>query len=309
MTIAFVFPGQGSQYVNMLTNLPKDLIVQEKIEKGLDYLRMSKKELESPGALKSTKNVQLALLISGIAVYSLFEERNALPNYMAGHSVGAFSAAVASGAIDYKDALEIVRFRGQLMEEFDREKYGMGVIIGLHEEAIEEVVDSIHNEHHPVFVSNQNTSKQFTISGSLIGIKKVFNAVRGAAKTQLLNVSTPSHCPLFAHISNALFNAMQKYEINSPNIKLISNVNSRVIRTKEALIKDLAQSISKPVQWYNSMSLLQEHHVNLYFEMPPGEVLTKILKTEFKVNRAIAVEKTSIDDCLYLIVNNKNGVL
>ena len=133
MKSAFLFPGQGSQYEGMLSELPKEKEVQEILHFALQTLGKDIEQLDSKQSLLKTTAVQQSLLIAGVSTFEYFKQRNILPNYLAGHSVGAFSAAVAAEVLSFEEALKIVTLRGQLMEAYDGSIYGTGVVIGMKE--------------------------------------------------------------------------------------------------------------------------------------------------------------------------------
>ena len=303
MKSAFLFPGQGSQYEGMLSQLPKEKEVQEILYFALQTLGKDIEHLHSKQSLLKTTAVQQCLLIAGVSTFEYFKQRNILPNYLAGHSVGAFSAAVAAEVLSFENALKIVTLRGRLMEAYDGSIYGMGVVIGMKEQHLVEIVRATSTEQEPVYVSNRNAPTQLTLSGTKKGINNVFGKIGKLAKTKMLAVSTPSHCPLFKDISLKLHDELNNLALKSPKIPIISNANARLLKDSESIKKDLAESISNPVQWYNATSLLVEHGVELFIELPPGDVLTK-LATSFENVRAVSVEKNSIEDCLYLMQIN-----
>lgn len=129
MSVAFLFPGQGSQHQNMLHELPKHPEVERTIEEASNVLGRNALELDTKQALKSTVSVQLSLLISGVAIARVLKSEGAVPDIVAGHSIGSFSAAVVSGALEFLDAVSVVELRGKLMEKSYPLNYGMGVIV------------------------------------------------------------------------------------------------------------------------------------------------------------------------------------
>lgn len=302
MKSAFLFPGQGSQYEGMLNDLPKDPIVQEILKESSEILNMQIDTLHNKKSLSTTKAVQQCLLIASVSTYKVFEKNRILPSYVAGHSVGAFGAAVASGVITFEEALNLVTLRGELMERTCDSGYGMAVVLGLDEYRLSEIVNEFFNEDDPIFVSNRNSPTQITLSGSLKGLEKVIEYVKnyGATNAQLLNVSTPSHCPLFKRVSEELYNELDKLALKRPKIPISSNVNSRLLRQADDVKEDLAKSICYPVRWHDAVNLLYENGTRLFIEMPPGDVLSKLANQAFSDARTMAISKTSIEDCFYL---------
>lgn len=305
MKSAFLFPGQGSQYEGMLNDLPDNPAVKEILEESSEVLNISIDSLHTKKALATTKAVQQCLLIASVSVFKVFEKKGLLPDYIAGHSVGAFGAAVASGVIPFEKALILVTKRGELMEKAYDAGYGMAVVLGLDEYKLSEIVEHFFDEKEPVYVSNRNAPTQLTLSGSINGLKKVIDYVKyhGATSAHLLNVSTPSHCPLFRHVSEELMKELDKIDLKNPKIPISSNITSRILKTAEEVKEDLAKSICHPVRWHDSVQLLFEMGTQIFIEMPPGNVLTKLAHQAFHDAQTMSVSMNGIDDCLYIMSN------
>lgn len=199
MTSAWLFPGQGSQYPMFLDALPQKTIVRETIKTASEVIHEPLLQLQTREALESTRNVQLTMLTAGVAVARYFLNEGVKPQFVAGHSVGAFAAAVTADVLKFEDALLLVKERGELMEALQDENYGMAVIIGLTENQLEEVVKGIHTEEFPVYVSNRNSPTQLTLSGHKRAMQEVIDEVdgKGVSSAKMLKVTTPSHSPLF----------------------------------------------------------------------------------------------------------------
>lgn len=305
MKSAFLFPGQGSQYEGMLNDLPNDPVVKEILEESSDILNTSIEALHSKKALSTTKAVQQCLLIASVATYKLFEKNGLIPKFVAGHSVGAFGAATASGVLTFEEALKLVTLRGELMGKTCDDGYGMAVVLGLDEYQVSEIVNKLFLENEPVYVSNRNAPTQVTLSGSLIGLQKVLDYVttHGATAARLLNVSTPSHCPLFNRVSEELLIELDKLDLKRPKIPISSNITSRLLMQADTVKEDLAKSICHPVRWHDAVNLLYETGTRLFIEMPPGEVLTKLAQQAFSEVSTMSVSKNSIEDCFYVMTN------
>ncbi|KGR76257.1 ACP S-malonyltransferase [Ureibacillus sinduriensis] len=306
MKSAFLFPGQGSQYEGMLNDLPDDPVVKELLEESSEILNTEIQSLHSKNALLKTKAVQQCLLIASVASYRVFVKNGILPNYVAGHSVGAFGAAVASGVITFEEGLRLVTLRGELMENTCGEGYGMAVVLGLDEYTLSKIVNKLFLPGEPVYVSNRNAPTQVTLSGSLAGLQKVIDYVQchGATSAHLLNVSTPSHSPLFQRVSEELFNELDRLDLKKPKIPISSNITSRLLMQADAIKEDLAKSICYPVRWHDAVNVLYESGTKLFIEMPPGEVLSKLAQQAFPDVRTMSIAKNSIEDCFYILSNS-----
>lgn len=308
MKVAFLFPGQGSQSPEFLKNLPQSPAVEKVLETASEILNESVHDLDSKEALSSTKAVQLSLLISGVAAFKEFEASGIKPHFVAGHSVGAFSAAVAAGVIQFNDAVKLVHLRGKLMEEAYPEGYGMGVVLGLDKHNLKSLVAANFDERNPVFIANQNAVDQITISGALPGIEKVLKEAgnNGARCTSLLNVSTPSHCQLMSSISEALNEALQDITFHQPGIPYVGNRNARVLSNPVDIRLDLAESVAAAVQWHDASTVLYEKGARLFIEMPPGTVLSRLASKAFPNARVLSIAENGFDDCQYLIMREHN---
>ncbi|MEK4424840.1 ACP S-malonyltransferase [Solibacillus sp. FSL K6-1523] len=305
MKKAWIFPGQGSQYDGFLHALPKQSIIQSTLEEASEILNIDIRFLGEAESLKSTRNVQLTMLTAGVATARAFLHEGTEPDYLAGHSVGAFAAAVTSDVLSFEDALQLVRLRGELMESLQDEAYGMAVIVGMPELQLLEIVEQFHTEQKPVYVSNRNAPQQLTLSGHKKAMQRVIDFVegKGASIAKMLNVSTPSHCPLFLPVQNRLAAELSNLPLQRPRYPLIANRNARVLRNPTAIAQDLAESIALPVRWHDATSILFENGVRQFIEMPPGDVLKKLAQSAFLEADSYSVDKNGFSDCLYLAKN------
>ncbi|MFC7063454.1 malonate decarboxylase subunit epsilon [Halobacillus seohaensis] len=308
MTSAFLFPGQGSQKANMLQKLPDHPVITETLQESSEELNESVIFWDDDSKLESTVAAQVCLLVSGVASARLLKENNAFPDFVAGHSVGAFGAAVVAGALDFKDAIRLVKLRGELMEKAFPEGYGMGVVLGLSEGELEKLIDVYANEETPVYLANKNCPRQMTISGAihdLEGFMKLALA-NGAQRAELLEVSVPSHCPLLQGVSLLLERELQRISFSTPCIPYASNHTGRVLKTGDAIKKDLAWNVSNSVRWHEATSLLYELGVRLFIEMLPGNVLTGLAKNSFPSARAISISENGMKTAAILVRRTQN---
>lgn len=173
MASIWVYPGQGVQRSNMLHDLPQTALVKEYLERASDALKEDVLMLDSPAALKSTRAVQLCLLISGVVSSALLRAENLKPDYVAGLSIGAWSAAVVAEVLAYEDAVRLVAYRGELMQNAYPTGYGMTALIGTDRAAVETWVKQIYEITPEVFVANINAHNQIVISGSFEAMTKL----------------------------------------------------------------------------------------------------------------------------------------
>ncbi|SDO35795.1 malonate decarboxylase epsilon subunit [Paenibacillus sp. yr247] len=308
MTVAFIFPGQGSQFPGMLQSLPVHPAVEATMDEASSILQQDVLSLHNSAALSSTVSVQLALLVSGVAAGRALLQDGALPDFVAGHSVGAFSAAVISGALDFRDSLYLVKLRASLMENFFPSGYGMGVIVGIHEQKVRSMVAAASKQDKEVFIANLNSPQQITIAGKLEHLERMLSEARaiGARKAELLHVPVPSHCKLLNPVSHQLKRSMESIELKDPRFPYIANTNARLLRKAAAIRDDLACGVANIVHWHKATTLLSELGVRLFLEMPPGHILTSLAHQALPSVQSIALEKTRLDSAVYL-VNREHG--
>ena len=308
MSIAFLFPGQGSQVPGMLHALPDHSAVTRTLDEVSEYLNSDIRELDSEEALRSSVSVQLALLACGVSMARALTEEGVDPEAVAGLSVGAFAAAVLCGVISLSDAVSLVRQRAEMMVQLYPTGYGLAAIIGLNEKQVSRLVEEAYTERAPVYVGNINAPRQIVIAGSDEGIRKVLEAARknGARKAEALHVSVPSHCPLLEPVAVALRESLEKMHLQSPNYVYVGNVNARTLRTPDAIAEDLASNVAHGVRWYDSVTVLEELGCHLFLEMAPGHVLTQLAKEAVPSVQALALGETSLEHALRIIARYSN---
>jgi malonate decarboxylase epsilon subunit len=302
MSVAFLFPGQGSQVPGMLHNLPDHAAVARTLDEVSGTLGADVRGLDSAEALQSTVSVQLALLTSGVAVARALFEEGVKPEAVAGLSVGAFAAAVTAGVLNLGDGVRLVMERAEGMVELYPQGYGLAAIIGLTETQVCTLVKNAYAEQNPVYVGNINAPRQIVIAGSNEGMDKVLEAARksGARKAVRLNVSEPSHCPLLQLVADALKKSLQAIHLQEPKMVYVGNVTGRALRSAEAISEDLATNIAHGVRWYDATTVLQELGCRVFLEMPPGHVLSELGREAFDDVRTLAIGETSLTHAVRL---------
>jgi malonate decarboxylase epsilon subunit len=295
MSVAFLFPGQGSQVPGMLHALPEHPAIVRTLDEVSESLGANVRKLDSAEALMSAVSVQLALLASGVAMARALVEEGVEPEAVAGLSVGAFAAAVQSGVISLSDSVHLVKQRAEMMVDFYPQGYGLAVIVGLTEEQVSTLVEEAYTEQEPVYVGNINAPRQIVIAGSDEGMTKVLEAARksGARKAECLQVSVPSHCPLLEPVAAALRTSLRRMQLRHPHLVYVSNVNARVLRVPGAIAEDIASNIAHGVRWHDTTTVLEELGCNLFLEMPPGHVLSELGREAFPDLKSLAVGETS----------------
>ncbi|GLK57642.1 malonate decarboxylase epsilon subunit [Methylopila capsulata] len=292
---ALLFPGQGSQRPGMLAALPDHPAVHAARDEASAVLGRDWRALDDADALSRTDGAQLALTIAGVAAARALIAEGAPIDVVAGHSVGAFPAAVVAGALSFADALGLVALRGRLMAESHPLGFGMTAIIGLREAAVARLVEQAGGAG-PVYLANRNAELQIVVSGAEAALVRVAELALGAGarKAERLNVRTPSHCPLVAPVAERLAEAMRDVRLSAPTIAYVSARRARVLRTAEAIGDDLATNVAEPVRWRDTARLLGELGVELAFETPAGSTLGDLTAETLPQVRTCALDQVSL---------------
>jgi malonate decarboxylase epsilon subunit len=284
-----VFPGQGAQQPGMLARLPRETLTEASDLLGEDVTR-----LDSAEALRSTRAVQLCLLIAGVAAS---RELAMAPDYVAGLSIGAYPAAVVAGALGFSDALQLVSLRGELMQQAYPQGYGMTAIIGLDLATVEALLAQVHSAEMPVYLANINADNQLVIAGSDAAMRAVAELAKGcgAGLAKRLAVSVPSHCPLLEVPAQRLAEAFATVPLQAPKIGYLSGSRARPLIKPEALRDDLAFNMCRIVDWRGTVQSAYERGVRLQIELPPGAVLTGLARRVFEQGTVIAFDGARLD--------------
>ncbi len=300
MSIAFLFPGQGSQFPGMLHHLLDHPEVERTLDEVSAVLGSDVRGLDTEDALKSSVSVQLALLTSGVATARALIEKGAEPSVVCGLSVGAFAAAVVADVLSLEDAVGLVKLRAEKMTELYPTGYGLSAIIGLSESQVLSIIQAVTTDR--VFLANINAPLQIVIAGSEAGMERVLDQARrhGARKAERLDVSVPSHCPLLQPVADLLRHRFSTLQLRKPKLTYVGNVNARAMRTSELIASDLANNIAHGVRWHDATTVARELGCNLFLEMPPGHVLTDLAKENLPGVNALPVEKDILPRVLRL---------
>jgi malonate decarboxylase epsilon subunit len=291
MTVAFLFPGQGSQSAGLLHRLPQHTEVIRTLHEASDVLGLDRDSLDNAEALRSTAAVQQALLIAGVATARALMAEQVRPTAVAGMSIGAFGAAVTCGTLSFGDALALVRLRGELMEKAFPTGFGLAAIEGLSEVQVEGIVARTRTERLPVFISNINAPRQIVVAGSDSALDLATTQARqqGARRAQRLAISVPSHCPLLQPVADRLAQAMAGLTLRPPSMPYVSNRGGRALYDADGIRQDLATSIAHPVRWYDALEVLRELGSRVFIEMAPGHVSTHLIGELIPDVRAVSI--------------------
>lgn len=303
--IAFIFPGQGSQIVGMGRSLAeKDEAVRTLFHKADERLGYSLSNIIFEGPqeeLTLTTNAQPALLTTSIAILQYFKQSNIEADYVAGHSLGEYTALVASEAISFEDGVYAVRKRGEFMEEAVPNREGtMAAVLGLNRDELEKVTESVTQEGHPVQLANINCPGQIVISGSRKGVEQASVKAKeaGAKRVLPLEVSGPFHSSLMKRASNKLHGILDEIDIQSAKIPVIANVSATEMIEPFDIKEKLIQQLYSPVQWEDSVKKMIELGVDTFIEIGPGKVLSGLVK---KIDRSVKTYAISDEESFYTV--------
>lgn len=285
MSSAFIFPGQGSQSIGMLSELAADFsVVQKTFANASDVLGYDLWDLIQSGStddLNSTDKTQPAMLASGVAVWSVLNEKGvAAPRFMAGHSLGEYTALVCAGALKFEDAISLVRDRGLYMQEAVAAGEGaMAAILGL---ADEEVVALCEKAAQGDVVSavNFNSPGQVVIAGHAAAVDRAAEMAKeaGAKKVIMLPVSVPSHCALMKPAADKLEQRLVGIEFQKPKIAVTNNVDAKVVEDAGEIKNALVRQLYQPVRWVACVSSMIDSGATSFVECGPGKVLAGLNK-------------------------------
>jgi malonate decarboxylase epsilon subunit len=308
MRVALLFPGQGAQHPGMLGVLPTTPEVESTFEEASDTLGCDTRTLDTADALQATGPAQLALLIVGVAAARFLSAAGAVPDVVTGHSVGAFGAAVAAGALAFADALRAVRLRGNLMAQAYPAGFGLAALVGLTERRVEQLVSEAGSAG-PLFLANRNAPLQTVVAGSAAALDALCAlALRcGARKAERLAVAVPSHCPMLASVAKELAAALADVRFPPPRLAFASSSRARLLITPEQIRDDLAANVARPVLWHDTTLLLWELGVRLFVQCPPGTVLSDLSQDAFACVRSVAIAGSGLDSAGYLMRQEHGG--
>ncbi len=293
--IAFIFPGQGSQQVGMGLELAQNFANAKSVfDKADSFLRRQLSQLcfEGPEAeLRQTENTQLAILTCSVATLNVLTESGVSPKVVAGHSLGEYSALVASGILDFSDALRLVSARAQFMAEAGKKQNGtMAAILGMEVEQLQTICEKVQGV---VKIANYNCPGQLVISGEIDAVNKAVALAAdkiGARRCRILPVSGAFHSPLMDSAKQKFQNVIDSVPFHQPKIDIAMNVTGELATDTERIKHLLFQQITEPVQWEKSLCTIHNTGIKDFVEVGPGKVLSGLVKRTLPESTAFNVE-------------------
>ncbi|MBE6051597.1 MAG: ACP S-malonyltransferase [Clostridium sp.] len=332
--IAFLFPGQGSQYVGMLKKFYEQYsIVKDTFDEANEILKFDLSKLcfeGSLGKLSKVENSLLAILVSSVAEFRLYMQKIGIrPQFCIGHSLGEYSALTCSGAIKFSDAIELVKKRVEISTVFNKEVNGsMTIVEGLNPKIVEEECFYMNKHGKGVSVCCYNSNNQVNIAGKLEELEELENKLiaKGATVTPLL-FSLPFHSSLLEKAANEFKKELLRCKFNDFIYPVISNVTGMPYEGKESIVENLVNQMKKPVRWIDIINYLERVGVTKTIELGPKNILSKLIDDDLKniktysfdhqrdreklkelenKNMNINLKQSIVDKCLAIAVSAPN---
>lgn len=291
MKTAFLFPGQGAQYVGMAKDFYDNVMESRDIvDRAADCLDFDIKKtlFEDNDIINKTEYTQACLLTAEIAMYAAVKKMMS-PDFTAGLSLGEYAALVASGAMDFEDAVRLVRARGRFMEfAVPCGRGAMAAVIGLGADVIEEVCASVSSNRSTVVPANYNCPGQIVISGERAAVETAADILKqkGAKLVTILNVSGPFHSPLLVEAGEKLSEVLSGISVSDPAVPYVTNVTAKLITDSTEIKNLLVRQVSSSVRWEQSVREMLASGVEQFIEIGPGRTLSGFMK---RIDREIGI--------------------
>lgn len=290
---AFIFPGQGSQTIGMLSDLATEYFtVRAVFEEVSDALQYDVWKLTQEGPLEvlnQTAHTQVAMLAADIAVFRVIESAIPSNSILAGHSLGEYAALVAAKVITLTDAAHLVQRRGQLMQEtIPLGKGAMAAIVGLTDEQVKQICLDASTQMHQVSPANFNAIGQVVVAGHTEAVEKAITlAIQANARlATLIPVSVPCHCDLLRPAADQFMNVLQQVSFSKPERLVLSTVDLNDYSSMDDIPSKLASQLYLPVRWVEIIQKMQHQGVTQLFECGPGKVLGGLVK---RIDKSLAI--------------------
>lgn len=310
--IAYIFPGQGSQYAGMgkdlADNFPGAREVFEEADEALGF-SLSRLCFEGPAEqLQLTENTQPAILATSIASLRAMEAAGfPAPDFVAGHSLGEYSALVAAHSLSFADAVRVVRSRGRYMQEAVPPGVGaMAAVMGASLSDIKRLCEEA-SEGEVCAPANMNSPNQVVIAGNAAAIDRAMELLKaaGAKRVIKLNVSAPFHCALMMPAQERLALDLTELEFRDLRAPLVTNADARIIHSGADARAALIKLVSSPVRWLESIELLISEGVSTFVEVGPGKVLSGLMRQISREVQCLNIDDSTLSDKLEFVVSRR----
>ena len=298
-----LFPGQGSQSVGMAKELHNNFnYVKKLFDEAEDTLNVSMRKLIFEGPkelLDQTENTQPAIFLVSYSIFNVIKNETTFDvskaNFFAGHSLGEYSALACAGVINFKQTIQLLKIRGNAMQNaVPRNKGGMVAVLGVEIKKIEEIIEN-KNSNYSCFLANDNSDGQVVVSGKIEDIENfIIELKKLNIKNIKLPVSAPFHCPLMKSATNIMSNELSKINFSAPKNMIVSNVTAEPSNDPEKIRDLLIKQIEKPVRWRESVINMIKQGNKKFIEIGPGKVLSGLVK---RIDRNVElIQVNNIDD-------------
>ena len=298
-----LFPGQGSQSVGMAKELHNNFnYVKKLFDEAEDTLNVSMRKLIFEGPkelLDQTENTQPAIFLVSYSIFNVIKNETTFDvskaNFFAGHSLGEYSALACAGVINFKQTIQLLKIRGNAMQNaVPRNKGGMVAVLGVEIKKIEEIIEN-KNSNYSCFLANDNSDGQVVVSGKIEDIENfIIELKKLNIKNIKLPVSAPFHCPLMKSATNIMRNELSKINFSAPKNMIVSNVTAEPSNDPEKIRDLLIKQIEKPVRWRESVINMINQGNKKFIEIGPGKVLSGLVK---RIDRNVElIQVNNIDD-------------
>ena len=296
--LGFVFPGQGAQAVGLLSeHFKSSNIFNSVFDISREILDIDFKELIQNGTSEELSATEVTQPLLLTANHALWKSTNFIPeeiDFMAGHSLGEYSAYIAAESLLFEDALSLVSTRAKFMQEAVKDgEGGIAAIIGVPQEKLLKICNAISNEGHLVSMANLNSENQIVISGTKVGVDKAIESCKenGAKRAIPLAMSVPSHCKLMTPASVKFSEVLDKINFKEPKSKVVQNFSVTHTQDITAIKENLVSQLYSPVRWSEIMNFFESNSITEFYECGPSKVLTGLIKRQFT-----DVDLYSLDD-------------